>query len=298
MGARTSITMHVLGLAGGAFSMLFSFVWYLLADKRDKDPNPKLGTAVRSIHVIAFIYFIYLYQEAQSRAKDDVTNHCWGLTNQEMCEYWPCSVYYENPITNDGEFVHNDSEMPRYTCKWVSDHDSYQPYDSTEFIKKNLGKCIKDECALFQNATSVMTELCVLWLLLTYIVTYASNDLIVLSRKDLALVQCFPCGELVEDPNHENHQSLDEEDERHGEVEMLRAEVASLRDKVAHLWLNAARVCGKWRGKLQHGMGAFGETGLDVGVCAFGERWSLGWRGWWDTSCCRVNSCGCGREPD
>jgi len=233
--ARTSVTMHVLGLAGGAFSMLFSFVWYLLADKRDKDPNPKLGTAVRSIHVIAFIYFIYLYQEAQSRAKDDVTNHCWGLTNQEMCEYWPCSVYYENPITNDGEFVHNDSEMPRYTCKWVSDHDSYQPYDSTEFIKKNLGKCIKDECALFQNATSVMTELCVLWLLLTYIVTYASNDLIVLSRKDLALVQCFPCGELVEDPNHENHQSLDEEDERHGEVEMLRAEVASLRDKVAHL---------------------------------------------------------------
>ena len=271
--AHTSLTMHVLGLAGGAFSMLFSFVWYLLADKREKDPNPKLGTAVRSIHVIAFIYFIYLYQEAQSRAEDDVTNHCWGLTNQEMCEYWPCSVYYENPITNDGEFVHNDSEMPRcpsqppqpssrargkttqassgsvsihvtssakplscrYTCKWVSDHDSYQPYDSTEFIKKNLGKCIKDECALFQNATSVMTELCVLWLLLTYIVTYASNDLIVLSRKDLALVQCFPCGELVEDPDHENHQPLDEEDERHGEVEVLRAEVASLRDKVAHL---------------------------------------------------------------
>ena len=77
-----------------------------------------------------------------------------------------------------------------------------------------------------------MTELCVLWLLLTYIVTYASNDLIVLSRKDLALVQCFPCGELVD---HDNHQPLDEEDELHGEVEVLRAEVASLRDKVAHL---------------------------------------------------------------
>ena len=79
-----------------------------------------------------------------------------------------------------------------------------------------------------------MTELCLLWLLLTYIVTYASNDLIVLSHKDQALV-CCPCGELVADPDHEQHQPLDEEDELHGEVEVLRAEMASLRDKVAHL---------------------------------------------------------------
>ena len=143
---------------------------------------PLRSLAARSCYFLcALVYFILLYT-GEPWLEDSSVPYCAMLKSQEECEAWPalnhtaCALAQQCIQGGDAK-VCQGVVQPNFKCAW-SRTDSFTSWTRliapSNYIDEN--SCIRAECPLAAYSQGVAVEFGLLFLVLTYVASFALHD--------------------------------------------------------------------------------------------------------------------------
>lgn len=174
---------HMIGVGGGCVLLLFvPFFWFVNHWKTHRDEVPLRSLLARSCYFLCAFIFFTLQFAVSSDVEDFTVPYCTLLSSKQECETWPsltpqqCTEVKDCIDGGDAKLC-EDMVRPNFRCRWVPT-DSFNSW--TDLIAPtgyvNDLSCIRAECPLKTYAEGVAYEFGLLFLVLTYVASFALHD--------------------------------------------------------------------------------------------------------------------------